>query len=172
MKPPFPAGTIDRFFPDTPYYFLSNFPPAAVSYEGLTFPTVEHGYQAAKSLDENVRKLILSEPSPAGAKRRGKSVALRPDWDLVKFDIMRELLLQKFSPGSSFQKRLAETGDVLLIEGNYWHDMVWGQCFCPRHKWAGANSLGNLLMELRAMITGTEAPNVGKRCSPSLIDTL
>src|SRR6185369_8674281 len=35
--------------------FLSNFFPAEVIYEGITYPTAEHAYQAAKTLDPEQR---------------------------------------------------------------------------------------------------------------------
>lgn len=149
MKPPFPTGTVDRFFPNTPHFFLSNFFPSSVTYEGITYKTVEHAYQAAKTTDERVRKLIADCSSAASAKRQGSVVSLRPNWDQMKFDIMHELLLQKFHKDGACAQMLWQTGSKELIEGNYWHDLVWGQCFCARHKWDGANRLGGILMTIR-----------------------
>lgn len=152
MKPPFPAGTIDRFFPNTPHFFLSNFHWCSVTYEGVTYTTVEHAYQAAKSTSLDYRKLIAAQGTPARAKAQGRVVQLREDWDLIKFDIMQQLLEQKFKPGTPLATQLLNTGDAYLTEGNYWHDLVWGQCFCPRHNWAGANRLGGILMDIRATL--------------------
>jgi len=42
--------TIDRF--RRGYRFLSNFHPCEVEMDGETYPSVEHAYQTAKSLDE------------------------------------------------------------------------------------------------------------------------
>ena len=47
------------------------------------------------------------------------------------------------------KKQLLETGDEELIEGNRWHDNVFGSCFCPKCGDKGQNMLGKLLMELR-----------------------
>ena len=153
MKPPFPAGTIENFFPKTPYFFLSNFYPASVEYEGVTYMTVEHAYQAAKTEDPSIRMVVAACGSAAAAKKQGNAIALRPGWDQIKFDIMRELIDKKFpcdDPNNALSKMLYETGwDTELIEGNYWHDLVWGQCFCPRHNWDGANRLGGILMNRR-----------------------
>lgn len=171
MKPPFPPGTIDRF-DSTINHFLSNFSLCSVKFEGLTYISVEHAYQAAKSLDEDVRKLVMSEPTPARAKRRGKAIVLRPNWDNIKFDIMHDLLVQKFASDTTFERKLLDTGDAILIEGNYWHDLCWGQCYCPRHKWEGGNALGNMLMEIRAEIKGWEIRNASKSVGTSLIDNL
>lgn len=152
MKPPFPAGTIENFFPKTPYFFLSNFYPSSVTYDGVTYLTVEHAYQAAKSLDLDVRKIIAACGSAAAAKQRGNSVVLRPGWDQLKFGLMAELIQQKFAVNTSLGNLLEDTGTVELIEGNYWHDLVWGQCFCGRHNWDGANRLGGILMEKRLQL--------------------
>lgn len=152
MKPPFPIGTIDQFTPNTPNFFLSNFYPCPVRYEKIMYPTVEHAYQAAKTEDQAVRLLIYAQPTPARAKLQGKNVRLRKGWDEIKFGIMQELLEQKFSRGSVLANRLIKTDDVLLIEGNWWHDLVWGQCFCPRHNWIGSNRLGGILMDIRTTL--------------------
>ncbi len=157
MKPPFPAGTVDRFFPNTPYFFLSNFYPSSVHYDGATYMTVEHAYQAAKTLNPATRLLIANCSSPAGAKAQGKQVVLRSDWDLIKFDIMEHLLEQKFPGGSVLAEKLLATGDAYLTEGNYWHDLVWGQCFCTRHNWMGSNRLGGILMDIRASLWSKHA---------------
>src|SRR4051812_21328901 len=37
------------------YRFLSNFWPATVEFEGIRYPTAEHAYQAAKTLDAKER---------------------------------------------------------------------------------------------------------------------
>jgi len=37
------------------YRFLSNFYYAEVNYEGIRYPTVEHAYQAAKTLSTDIR---------------------------------------------------------------------------------------------------------------------
>lgn len=152
MKPPFPAGTIENFFPKTPYFFLSNFYPASVDYDGVTYLTVEHAYQAAKSEDLDVRKVVAACGTPAAAKTQGNSISLRPGWDQIKFGIMAELIEKKFAVNTTLATLLLDTGNVELIEGNYWHDLVWGQCSCDRHNWNGANRLGGILMERRLQL--------------------
>lgn len=169
MIPPFPQGTIYSFDPKTPHFFLSNFYSCSVTYEGITYPTTEHAYQAAKSLDEDIRMLIMRSPRAADAKKMGGSITLRSDWSEVKIPIMEELLLAKFSAGSNLEQRLWKTADAPLIEGNYWHDKFWGQCFCHRHNWEGENHLGVLLMEIRSNIQGLEMPNANIRNGVSSI---
>lgn len=142
------------------YKVLSNFEPAFVTFEGLTFPTVEHAYVAAKSLDKKFRRdIALMGMRQAGlAKKWGRTATLRSDWEKIKVDIMEMLLLQKFNPEKKdvalrynvYYKVLKETGDELLVEGNFWHDNFWGNCICENCiKIEGKNQLGVSLMKVR-----------------------
>lgn len=138
---------IDFF--DSEYAFLSNFYNASCIFEGKLYPTVEHAFQAAKSLDHAERDWIAAAGSPGLAKRLGRRVNLRPDWEKVKFDVMEECLRSKFADPVLKQKLLA-TGDEELVEGNYWHDNIYGNCSCEKCKdIVGRNMLGNILMNLR-----------------------
>lgn len=138
---------IDFF--DGEFAFLSNFYNASCIFEGKLYPTVEHAFQAAKSLDHAERDWIAAAGSPGLAKRLGRSVNLRPDWEKVKFDVMEECLRSKFADPVLKQKLLA-TGNEELVEENYWHDNTWGNCSCEKCKdIVGRNMLGNILMKLR-----------------------
>lgn len=132
------------------YRFLSNFFLTIIKYEGIEYPSVEHAYQAAKSLDRNVRKRIAECSTPGMAKRMGKGVRLRSDWERKKLSIMEELIWKKFEDNSSLKKMLLETYPSLLIEGNYWHDNFWGDCVCDQCcDRRGLNHLGAILMRVR-----------------------
>ena len=138
---------IDFF--DGEYAFLSNFYNASCIFEEKLYPTVEHAFQAAKSLDHAERDWIAAAGSPGLAKRLGRRINLRPDWEKVKFDVMEECLRSKFADPVLKQKLLS-TGDEELVEGNYWHDNTYGNCSCERCKdIIGRNMLGNILMKLR-----------------------
>ena len=138
---------IDFF--DGEHAFLSNFYNASCIFEGKSYPTVEHAFQAAKSLDQAERDWIAAAGSPGLAKRLGRRVNLRSDWEKVKFDVMEECLRSKFADPVLKQKLLA-TDDEELVEGNYWHDNTYGNCFCEKCKGiVGKNMLGNILMKLR-----------------------
>lgn len=131
------------------YAFLSNFYPSSILYDGIVYPTNEHFFQAMKTLDQEERKKIAAADTPGKAKRLGRHVQLRADWEQIKVDVMRTGLMLKFTDAELAQK-LINTGDEELIEGNWWHDNTWGSCFCNDciHK-PGRNFLGMLLMELR-----------------------
>lgn len=142
--------------------FLSNFHASPVEFEGATYPTVEHAFQAAKTLDGRGREKIRAAKTPKDAKRLGRSVRLRPDWENVKFSIMGELLRRKFAqPG--LRQMMLQTGRAELVEGNTWHDKIWGRCFCPRCNGRGANQLGRLLMAVRDEIRHAPTSSVHDR---------
>lgn len=139
---------IDQFTGE--YRFLSNFAEVAggINFDGLTYPTVEHAYQAAKTLDPDQRGYIQMLVSPGAAKRSGKCIQLRSDWETVKFPIMLSLLRLKFAR-EPFCTKLLATGGAELIEGNTWHDTIWGVC-----NGVGQNHLGRMLMQVRRELRG------------------
>lgn len=125
------------------YAFLSNFEPCVVVLDGVRYGCVERAFQAAKTLNIEERKRISLCESTADAKRYGRKVTLREDWENKKVQIMYELLKQKFSQ-PVFAERLLATGDAILIEGNNHGDRFWGQV-----NGEGKNMLGQLLMNVR-----------------------
>ena len=135
---------IDRF--NGRFTFLSNFSPSPVLFDGMLFPTVEHGFQAAKTLDLQSRlALVQGTALSAGqAKRWGRSVQLRPDWERAKDAVMLDLLRCKFAGSPMLAQQLEDTGDTWLEEGNDWGDRYWGVV-----NGDGANRLGVLLMQVR-----------------------
>jgi ribA/ribD-fused uncharacterized protein len=131
-------------------YFLSNYAPARVKLNGLEFPTVEHAYQAAKTLETAARQKIQGASTPGLARKMGRQLPQRPDWPEVKVEVMRDLIRQKFEQHPNLNKQLLATGDAELVEGNTWHDNFWGDCRCPRcAAEPGENHLGRLLMAVR-----------------------
>jgi hypothetical protein len=132
------------------YFFLSNFYPSEIIYEEKTYKTVEHFFQAYKTLEDKDREFIQNAPTPKEAKRRGRLVNLREDWDFKRYYIMRIGLILKFIQNPELNTKLVETRPHILIEGNFWHDNTWGDCYCSKCKnIEGGNLLGKLLMLLR-----------------------
>lgn len=133
------------------FRFLSNFFPAVVRFEGLTFQSTEAAYQAAKTLLPELREQFTSM-MPSEAKVAGKLLEIREDWEDVKEGIMFDLLQQKFEQNMAWQ-RLQATAPRPLVEGNHWHDTYWGVCNgkCRQgpHAPFGKNRLGEMLMEIR-----------------------
>ena len=136
---------------DGDHEFLSNFAPnpaGILRYKGEFYPTVEHFFQAMKTENKDLRHHIATVPTPGKAKRMGRRLALRADWQEIRDDVMLYALRHKFD--SPLAYKLVETGEAKLVEGNEWHDDYWGDCFCPIHKHTpGENKLGKLLMQVR-----------------------
>lgn len=130
---------------DGPNRFLSNFTMAEVALDSVLYPSVEHAYQAAKTLDPGGRMAVRDCPTPGQAKRLGRSLKSRPDWPQVKLAIMEDLLRQKFTRHPGLRDKLLATGDQELVEGNTWGDTFWGVC-----RGEGTNHLGRLLMKIRS----------------------
>ena len=136
-------GTEIKYF-DGKNRYLSNFYEAPIDYNGLTYKNNEAAFQAQKVLDEKTREQFTELP-PNLAKKLGRKVELREDWEDVKVDIMKDICRTKFETHPSLMDRLLSTGDRTLIEGNDWNDTFWG----VDDDNGGENMLGKLLMELR-----------------------
>lgn len=145
---PGPGVVIDRFAGE--WEPLSNFHQQPVVWQGRTAPAAEYHFVACKTLDPLEREAIYRCATPRLARQAGRGVTLRPGWDeRVRFAAMLSVLRAKFSdPGLA--ALLSATGEALLIEGNTWHDQVWGCCGCAQHRsWPGENHLGRTLMRIR-----------------------
>ncbi|MEG2254956.1 MAG: NADAR family protein, partial [Vagococcus sp.] len=92
----------------------------------------------------------FSNLQPNDAKKLGRKIELREDWESIKFGVMREVIRCKFNQNPDLVKKLIGTGNEELIEGNTWHDNTYGNCSCEKCKnIVGKNVLGKILMEER-----------------------
>ena len=125
------------------YYFLSNFYPATVTYDGLTYQNSEAAFQAQKCVSFS-EKEPFTKMLPDEAKKEGRFVHLRDDWEDVKYSVMEEIVRAKFYQNPDIRERLLKTGDAYLEEGNFWGDRTWGVV-----NGNGKNWLGEILMKIR-----------------------
>lgn len=123
-------------------FFLSNFYVAPVFYQGIRFENNEAAFQAAKCPE---RMRDFCGLSPQAAKRLGRRVELRSDWENVKYDVMYQVCKAKFLQNPDLLRKLMATGEAELVEGNTWGDQVWGVC-----NGVGENHLGRTLMKIRS----------------------
>lgn len=130
------------------YPFLSNFYPCKIEIAGLTFPSVENAYQAMKC--ENWDDMeVFTRIKPPEAKKLGRKVKMRADFDSIKYNLMRQLLDLKFED-KDLLHQLWRTTPESIIEGNRWHDNYWGACSCEKCKnEIKFNHLGELLQRKR-----------------------
>lgn len=123
--------------------FLSNFYPSPICYQGDEYPNVEAAFQAAKTDSPQERAKIRELTNPVMAKRKGRKVTLRPNWEVVKLGVMKELVHQKFTRHADLKAKLLSTGDAELVE-------------TIRGRRAWNNHLGQILMEVRSEIRSQE----------------
>jgi ribA/ribD-fused uncharacterized protein len=141
------SAPIDRFVGELEIF--SNFFPEPVMLDGVKYDSNEYAFQAAKTDNPEERERVRLCSTPGKAKRMGRKVALRPDWESVKLQVMEILLIQKFS-NPELRQKLVDTWPLKIVEGNNWHDNFWGDCDCGKcTNIKGQNHLGRLLMKLR-----------------------
>lgn len=135
---------------EKPYGVFSNLARRPVVFEGVTYPTSEHAYQAGKASKPEVRAWLLAAPTPALCAIAAHGL---PSWDVVsdwataKLDRMRAVLRAKFEQHPDLAILLADTGDRRLVEAGTTNNAVnrfWGEV-----NGKGQNMLGVMLMELR-----------------------
>lgn len=132
------------------YAFLSNFYKVPILYKGLWYKSSEAAYQAQKCLYKNQRKEFCNLES-GKAKRLGKKVKTRSDWEEVKISIMRDIIFTKFSMYEGLKQKLLDTENQRIIEGNTWGDTFWGV-----YNGKGKNVLGKILMQVRVKLREDE----------------
>ena len=123
------------------YFFLSNFYECPVFYEGLVYNSTEAAFQAAKIL---YGREYFTRMNPPAAKKEGRRVDLRDDWEDVKMGVMYDVCYAKFAYNPELKKKLLKTGDKHLEEANHHGDMIWGTV-----DGEGENNLGKILMQIR-----------------------
>ena len=135
------------------FSFLSNFYPGRVN----VYKSAEAAYQAQKCENPDDRKQFI--PLDAGhAKRLGRRVSVRPGWDEMRVDVMRDVVHTKFRSNPDLAEKLLATEDAELIEGNCWHDNFFGDCLCRAcAKTPGENWLGKILMDERSALKADAA---------------
>ncbi|KRC19184.1 hypothetical protein ASE31_06045 [Acidovorax sp. Root217] len=136
---------------EKPYGAFSNLFPRSVEFEGRTYATSEHAYQAGKASKPAVRDWILSAPTPSLAAMAAHGLYVWdvvPNWADIKFDRMRAVLRAKFEQHADLKALLISTGEARLVEAGTVNNAVnrlWGEV-----EGKGQNMLGVMLMELRA----------------------
>lgn len=147
------------------YSFLSNFHEGhPFECYGTVWATSEHAYAAQKvyGVDDELYERIAASTDPQEAKTLGRTApVIRPDWEEVKYNVMKTVVAAKFLSHSDLLDALLDTGNAYLQEGTFWNDRVWGVDLTTSNgrfieddplAREGRNWLGTILMELRAKI--------------------
>lgn len=144
------------------YYEFSNFHilKFPIEHEGISYPTTEHFYQAMKTKNLDERRMVASLASPSEAKKMGKKISLREDWDDIKYDVMYHCVKQKFESDEELKELLLGTRDRWIIEWTFWGDEIWGMHSLSSK---GCNALGKILMRVRRELSQTNESQLMKR---------
>jgi hypothetical protein len=139
-------------------YFLSNMYPVNILFNGITFKSSEHLYQAHKAIYlidfENIVNCEKGVETKKIAKEMQRNKRIRKDFHEIKDHVMTVAVLLKFGQNKDIKEKLLATGIEMLIEGNYWHDNYWGNCTCDKCKHIlGVNRLGKTLMSIRTILS-------------------
>ena len=131
------------------YGCFSNFAHYEFEVNGIAWRTSEHFFQAHKFIDKEYFERIRMAISPMDAANLGRSrkIPIRPDWEEIKDDIMRQAVFEKFSQNTDIKNILIKTGEQEIVEATT-IDYYWG---CGNDG-TGKNMLGKILMQTREML--------------------
>ena len=141
---------------DEPYGCFSNFSRHGIQMDGVWWPTTEHYFQAQKFAGTEHVEAIRQAQSPkiAAGMGRSRKRPLRPDWESVKVDIMRQAVLKKFETHEEIRSILLATGSEEIVE-NAPSDYFWG---------CGKNGSGNTnATQTLARDDGNRKQQIGER---------
>ena len=141
------SGKIIGFY-SREFYCFSNFSSFAVKWEGKTWLTSEHAYQASrffKSSLQIVRKIFNARSAHDAKKISEKySDKATPDFCEDSIMIMEDIVRHKLKQHPYIMHKLIQTGKRLIIEDSP-KDDFWGWGL----KRNGRNELGKIWMKLR-----------------------
>lgn len=144
---------------EKPYGAFSNLFKRAIEFEGETYATSEHAYQAGKARKPEVRAWLMAAPTPSLLAMAAHGLYvwdINSDWSKVKFDRMKRVLIAKFTQHEDLKALLLSTGTARLVESATVDNSVnrlWGEV-----NGVGKNKLGELLMEVRAELALAAVP--------------
>jgi len=130
------------------YGWLSNFYESDITYNSKIYKSGEHLFQSLKAVDEKGSEWIRKSTTPGIAKKRGRQLILRDDWDKIKDDKMALTCFHKFVYNKELIERLLATSNATLVEFTTWNDIYWG----VNTEYKGKNILGKTIMILRDFI--------------------
>ena len=127
------------------YDFLNNRFGCSFVWDGIRFNNVEAAFQASKCVDKAERNLF-SKLSVEKAAMKGGRITPSPEWEKHKLETMMSIQIAKFTQNPSLMKRLIDTENCKIINGNNKQETYWG---VDLYSWKGENNLGKILMEIR-----------------------
>lgn len=143
---------------EKPYGAFSNLFRRQIFFDGVSYPTSEHAYQAGKARRPEVKAWLMAAPTPALLAMAAHGLYqwdIAPNWSKTKFHRMRAVLWAKFSQHPDLAALLVSTGKARLVEAATVDNPVnrlWGEV----EGRGGRNMLGTMLMEVRERLAANE----------------
>lgn len=131
------------------YFFM--FSSSEAAFQGFKlFSDVDH---PTKSELAEFTKYTEYTPSKSKAMGRRQRPSFNVNyWNRVRNSVMEKILVAKFTHNKDLGEKLCKTGSVYIEETNDWNDKYWGVC-----DGVGENTLGKLLMKVRAQLNQTKS---------------
>ncbi len=127
------------------YDFLNNRFGCRFVWQGLQYGNAEAAFQSSKCEDKSDRK-VYAGCSADKAALKGKDQIPFIGWEDTRLDIMESILRAKFEQNPALMKKLTDTGNRILINGNNKQETFWG---VDLYSWQGENHLGKILVNIR-----------------------
>ncbi len=155
------------------YKEFSNFLGGPCLYNGITFKTAEGAFQYAK-IDNPTQQQTEQFANCDGhtAKRLGRKVKLCKEWEMIKLQVMKEVLLGKFNQ-QPMKDMLLNTGDRVLLHHAPWEakdgrTSYWG----VDDNGNGENWMGEILMEVREILRSPMPVEDNKKQEVNIVPTI
>lgn len=131
------------------YGCFSNFYPCKFVWQNQTFNCSEQAFMWAKAMefeDIETADSIKTETEPYKIKKLGRQVKNYDDkvWSEKRFEVMLDIVYDKFYQNPDLKKILQGTGEANIFEDSPF-DYIWG----IGKKGTGQNLLGKVLMRVR-----------------------
>ena len=133
-----------------PYGPLSVYHMRDMTFEGATYASAEHAFQAGKPKREEVRRWLMAAPSTAlltMAAQGLPSWEIRSGWSRTVRDRMRRVIAGKFAQHTDLRDLLERTGPARIVFApgvDNAMNRVWGEI-----DGEGENVIGRILMAIR-----------------------
>lgn len=123
---------------------------------GVRFHSSEQALMWVKArcfADIEIAEKILKTDNQAEIKKLGRQVKNYNEeiWNLIRFDVMYDILYHKFSQNPILRDKLVSTGDADIYEASP-YDKIWGIGSTDVNNIKGKNLLGRALMKVRATL--------------------